>query len=332
MSGEGKLRHGGDLSEATTRYGEPPGGWLDLSTGINPRPYPVRRATFADSELSRLPSRQRLEELLAAARRAYGVAQDVAIAAVPGAEIAIRCLPRILQGPVRLVDTSYASYRDAFAGAAEFEVVGGIEGDVGASLIVVNPNNPDGRRFDADAVLALARCTSGAPFVVVDESYADAEPEGSVVLRLRPDDRVLVLKSFGKFFGLPGLRLGFAIGGEASVRALQALLGDWPVSVPAISIGRAALADEEWQAGARSWLARQACALESVLHVAGLTRAGGCALFRAATARRAADVHARLARQGIWTRTFEERPGLLRFGLPPDDVGLERLAKALSAA
>jgi cobalamin biosynthetic protein CobC len=328
------MRHGGDLDEAVRLYGAPPQGWLDLSTGINPRPFPTERAGDLANRLARLPTPRELESLLVAARAAYGVPDGLAITAGPGTEVLIRALPQVIAGRVAILDTSYRSYRESFRdrgtlAGADAETA---SADPSLSVIVVNPNNPDGRVLSSIELLTMAQSRAPGALLVVDESYAEAEPGASVVPKLRRDSPVLVLKSFGKFFGLPGLRLGFAIGPEHAVNRLAGQIGDWPVSGPAIAIGTAALRDTRWQAETRHWMGNQAQGLDSVLRGSGMQLGGGCRLFRVGLAEDAPALHGGLARQGIWTRIFEERPGLLRFGLPPDMAGLQRLAEALAAS
>jgi cobalamin biosynthetic protein CobC len=78
--------------------------------------------------------------------------------------------------------------------------------------IVVNPNNPDGRIVTKSALLALAdRLRSRRALLVVDEAFMDvACPDASLAGDLARGN-IVVLRSFGKFFGLAGLRLGFAL-------------------------------------------------------------------------------------------------------------------------
>ena len=326
------MRHGGDLDEAARLYGQPQGGWLDLSTGVNPRPYATGDPARLSAGFARLPSPRELDELIGAARAAYGVRDAVAVAAAPGTEILIRALPHLVEGAFTVVDTSYGSYRESFAIGGRYAAatdLSSLAAKPERSIVAVNPNNPDGRTASAAELLAIGRGRAPGRVLIVDEAYAEAEPNVSVAPHLRGNDPVLVLKSFGKFFGLPGLRLGFAIGPESIIEKLQARLGDWPVSAAAISIGTAALADEAWQMKTRHWLGNMAQSLDGILRSPKLKLAGGCRLFRVAKADDAAGLHASLARQGIWTRIFEDRPGLMRFGLPADNAGLEQLGEAL---
>src|SRR6185312_7570020 len=135
-------------------------------------------------------------------------------------------------------------FAPVLAGAGwQVETVGEIEALAGADLaVVVNPNNPDGRQHDPASLLALLpRVTR----LVIDESFADAVPQASLAAEAGKAG-LLVLRSFGKFYGLAGLRLGFVLGSADDISALDAMAGPWPVSGVAIEIGRKALLDRDW--------------------------------------------------------------------------------------
>lgn len=331
------MRHGGELASASRFYGIAEADWLDLSTGINPRPWPGATAmAVSDLRFDRLPTADGLERLLGAARSAFGIPPETAIAAVPGTEPVIRSLPHLVTGRAGLVATSYASYPEAWRQAdaplelAETAAAAGQ--DPKRSVVLVNPNNPDGRIVPSAELLSLARSRSGGALIVVDEAFADAEDGVSVAPHLAAGDPVLVLRSLGKFYGLPGLRLGFAIGSGSVVHRLALHFGDWPVSSAALVIGSRALADSDWQNQTRDWLAVQAVRLDEVLRSAGLKIRGGTRLFRLAEAADAARLHKKLAECGIWTRIWPEAPHVIRFGLPRDEAGLSRLGEALTRA
>ena len=256
----GLPRHGGDLAFARSRYGDPPDGWLDLSTGINPVGY--RTAAIAADTLARLPDRGALERLLETARSAYSVASGASLLAAPGSEMVIRLLPLILpEGRVAILSPTYGSHaeawRDACRSPAEIGDLADLSGDA-AVVIVANPNNPDGRITEPEDLIRLAqRLAKRAGLLIVDEAFADVVPSKSLAPHLDKAPAV-VLRSFGKFFGLAGLRLGFVAGPAHLLARLERLLGDWPVSTAAIAIGEAALADRAWQEETRDRLSRDA--------------------------------------------------------------------------
>lgn len=332
MAAEADLpRHGGDLAFARAHYGEPADGWLDLSTGVNPTPYPA--PPLAAAALARLPDRDALRDLVATARRAYGAPAQATLIATPGSDTAIRLLPVAAPpGPVVVVAPTYAGHVDAWRDAGRVVVdaatIDAIP-DEATIAVVVNPNNPDGQLHHPDALAQAAhRLGERGGLLVVDEAFGDPTPDASLMPYLAGLPAV-VLRSFGKFYGLAGLRLGFVAGSPPPLDRLAALLGEWPVSSAAIAIGRAALADAAWRDAARRRLRTQHARLSALLARRGLDPIGGTDLFVLVDTPTAADIHRELARRGIWTRVFVEQPAWLRIGLPGGDAGFTRLDGAL---
>ena len=136
---------------------------------------------------------------------------------------------------------------------------------------------------------------------------------------------------FGKFFGLAGVRLGFALAAPAVAARLAALLGPWAVSAPALAAGSAALADGAWIDATRDRLTTDAERLDAVLHDAGLDILGGTALFRLARTEAAGALFDHLGRAGILVRKFPDQPHWLRFGLPAGEPQWQRLQIAMAA-
>jgi cobalamin biosynthesis protein CobC len=316
--------HGGNLDLALQRFGGRAQDWIDLSTGINRQPYPV--GELPPACWSALPSRSEIESLHQAARQAYGT--QAPILATNGAQGAIGLLPHLsLRGRARILSPSYSEYAAVFSAAGwETAESSDLEALAGADLAVVgNPNNPDGRRHDPKQLLALRERVG---LLVIDESFADAVPDLSLASKAgRPG--LLILRSFGKFYGLAGLRLGFVIGSQAEIAALAAMTGPWPVSGAAISIGRRALLDRDWAVATTERLARDCPRLDAKAKSLGWTLVGGTPLFRLYETGDARAAQERLARAHIWSRMFAERPGWLRLGLPGSEAEWARLASAL---
>jgi cobalamin biosynthetic protein CobC len=328
------MQHGGDLSGAIRSYGGTAEHWLDLSTGINPWPWPL--PDLPSSAWQRLPSQADADALIDAARVAYAVPAGAAVVPAPGTQALIQWLPRIAPpGDVAIVGPTYSEHKLAWAatGRAVHEVLE--IGEVPISVrhtVLVNPNNPDGHIVSRPALMqAAADAKQRGGWLVVDEAFADTDPHVGAV-ELCAAFPVVVLRSFGKFYGLAGLRLGFAIAIPPMAETIANALGPWAVSGPALAIGRAALSDRAWADETRRRLSAQAAWLDEVLRSAGLTVVGGTALFRLVRAARGAELHDALARQRIWCRCFDWAPDLLRFGLPPDQSGLDRLGTALRDA
>jgi cobalamin biosynthetic protein CobC len=329
------MKHGGDLTEAMARYGGSPQMWLDLSTGVNPWPWPIP-ADLPGAAWQRLPSRTDAEALIAAAREAYAVPVGAEIVAASGTQSLIQWLPQLAStGPVAIVEPTYNEHAPAWRMAGH-EVIACADLDdlpqVVRHAVVVNPNNPDGRVMSRAALARVAaRLQERGGWLVVDEAFADVEPETSVI-ELCADLPVVVLRSFGKFYGLAGLRLGFAVAPPEIARQIALALGPWACSGPALKIGAAALGDREWARRARLAIQQQAGKVDAVLAGAGFTIVGGTGLFRLARRPDASKVHASLAARHIWCRRFDWADDLLRVGLAPDDRDLDRLAAALAPA
>lgn len=327
------MKHGGELSAAEAVFGQPKRGWLDLSTGVNPHAYPL--PPFEPDALTRLPDPRDLENLKGDARAAYGWPESAAVVAGPGAQAMIQLLPYLrVRGPVLIVGRTYAEHAYVWARAGHqvkeaWSLSHAAEAQV---VVVVNPDNPSGRTTAPEELAALGEELAARDgLLVVDESFADVTPEIAFGGRL-PRKGVVVLRSFGKFYGLAGLRLGFAAGDEEMVSELAGELGPWPVSGPALAAGRLALRDEAWAANTRLQLTVDVMRLDRILVAAGFEQVNGCDLFRTVRHQRAADIHRKLARHGVWTRAFDDRPDQLRFGLPGDDEAFDRLEQALKVA
>jgi cobalamin biosynthetic protein CobC len=308
--------------------------WLDLSTGVNPWPWPIP-ADLPGAVWQRLPSRADEAALIAAARDAYSVPASAEVVAAPGTQSLIQWLPQLADaGPVAIVGPTYHEHELAWRMAGHDVIaVAGLDDlpEAVRHAVVVNPNNPDGRVTDHSALAraaALLRDRGG--WLVIDEAFADMKPEISAVA-LCVELPAVILRSFGKFYGLAGLRLGFAIAHRDIAQRVSLALGPWPCSGPALNIGVAALRDKEWARCTRNAIQHGARELDNVLAVAGFTILGGTGLFRLVQHPDAKKVHAALAAQHIWCRRFEWADELLRFGLPLHKHDLDRLAGALAA-
>lgn len=329
------MQHGGDLTLAIDRYGENEDDWLDLSTGINPHAYPVS-TRLADSVWQRLPGQQALDRLLEAAREAYACPAHLGLMAAPGTQALISQLPTLLPaGDVAIVAPTYSSHAVAWSrsGRTPLAIRGLDELPETARIgLLVNPNNPDGRVTDPDTLLTAARrLTARGGCLIVDEAFADAVPAASLLPHIG-DDNILVLRSFGKFFGLAGLRLGFLAGPWPVTQAIAERLDSWAVSGPALEVGHQALADQAWQEAMRNQLTDEMAAMTSALTEHRLEVLGGTPLFALARAENATALHEALARRKIWTRIFDYAPTWIRFGLPGSAEALTRLQQALAEA
>ena len=322
------LEHGGRLLRAAQQYGIPVADWLDLSTGINPQGWPVPELPAA--LWSRLP--EEADGLVPAARDYYGAAHVLPVA---GSQAAIQALPHLRpRGRVGVLSPAYAEHAHAWRQAGH-NVVPLNPDTLGRELgpfdvaVLIQPNNPTGTRFAKEVVLDWhAALAARGGWLVVDEAFVDATPEHSLApFCQRPG--LIVLRSLGKFFGLAGARVGFALAQPDLLQRLAERLGPWALAGPARYVAEQALRDMAWQALARMQVQAAGQRLSELLRRHGLAPDGGCALFQWLRHDSAAELHKHLARRGILTRLFDE-PASLRFGLPGSEAGWARLAAVLA--
>jgi cobalamin biosynthetic protein CobC len=329
------MKHGGDLTAAMARHGGQREDWLDLSTGINPHAYPLPPM---DARVwTELPGAAALERFHAAARAAYAAPAAAGLVAAPGTQALIQWLPRLLPaGTIAIVGPTYAehglSWRqagsdvlDITADALERGLPDGVR-----HLLIVRPNNPDGLTIGLEVVARLAEETGKrGGHLILDESFIAVTPDETAA-PLTAALPVIVLRSFGKFHGLAGIRLGAMIAAQPFADAMRDALGPWAVSGPALAIGAEALADRAWADAMRIRLAEEARLIDEILMGCGLNIVGGTPLFRLARLEDAWRSHERLAAQRIWARRFDWDRTILRFGLPPDAESRERLRRGLA--
>lgn len=321
------LEHGGRLARAVQQYGIARQHWLDLSSGIAPWPYPV--PAIGTEAWARLPE---TEDGLEQAARAYYNATE--LLPVAGSQAAIQALPQLRSsGRVGVLAPCYAEHAHAWRKAghtlvelADDEVDGQLDSlDV---LLLVNPNNPTGRLVPRERLLAWhARLAARGGWLVVDEAFIDNTAVLSLCA-LATQPGLIVLRSFGKFFGLAGVRLGFVMAEPGVLHALAETLGPWTISGPTRALGKACLVDELAHLLQIQRCARFSRQLAAVLSDTGLAPSGGCDLFQYVRCAQAAQLHDFLARRGILVRLFEQ-PAALRFGLPADEFQMQRLRQAL---
>jgi cobalamin biosynthetic protein CobC len=329
---EPALLHGGNLVAARRLFPNAPEPFIDLSTGINPHSYPV--PPLSPDLFALLPEPAALDRLAAVAAAAYGAPSREHVVPAPGTQILLAMVAALVPpGRAAVLGPTYSEFSRAaaLAGHDVAEV-----GDIGqlrdADLAVVaNPNNPDGRVLTKLELLDLAdaRWRRGG-LLVIDEAFMDVGPAGASLGGEVAGRDIVVLRSFGKFFGLAGLRLGFALAKPEIAARLAAMLGPWAVSGPAIAVGQTALADAEWIHATRERLGREARRLDTVLAGAGIEVVGGTSLFRLVRVPAAESLFEHLGRAGILVRRFPEFETWLRIGLPGHERAWDRLSTTLS--
>ena len=319
--------HGGNLDAARACFPAAPQPWLDLSTGINGLPYPMPAISAAAWQ--RLPLQADITRLEQIAASVYGASDPGIIVSAPGTQALIQLLPSVLNArAIGIVGFTYPEHARVWraSGAAVRHLQPGEPASGCDAVVVVNPNNPDGRLASVEDVLALA---DQGTTLIVDEAFMDAIRPGQSLIPHLPKAHAIVLRSFGKIYGLAGLRLGFAAASPDLAPRLRQALGPWAISGAAVEAGSRALADAAWRARAVGDLETAAQRLDTLLHAAGFSILGGTPLFRLASHARAGAIFEQLGQAGILVRPFPHHPHWLRFGIPMQEPAWLRLAAAL---
>lgn len=328
--------HGGQVRAVMQYFAGAPEPFVDLSTGISPFAYPLAWPDI--SVLHRLPEEGEEQALQQVAATAYGVSSADMVVSGAGSQSLIALLPRLL--PVQkacVLGPTYSGHKLAWeyngVPCEEVEHVRQLSHAAqqgGAVCVVCNPNNPDGRLLDVPTLAALAeQCARAGSWLVVDEAFGDFATRS--VASMLPHPGLLVLRSFGKTYGLPGVRLGFLLAAPELAQRARDLLGSWPVGAVALAAGRQALADTHWlqQAGQKARMAHER--LTGMIHNAGLACRGHSSLFTLVDITPAYTLWEHFCRYGIVTRRFAEQPHGLRLGLPASEAEWMRLECALEA-
>jgi len=323
------LEHGGRLRKAALDYGIAEADWLDLSSGLAPWPFAVPQIPLR--AWARLPETD--DGLEQAACDYYGASQVLPVA---GSQMAIQLLPRLRRaGKVGVLSPCYAEHAEAWRRSGyivrevlEQEVEFFLDSlDV---LVVVNPNNPTGLSLTPARLLDWhARLAQRGGWLVVDEAFMDNTPQLSLASHTHQVG-LIVLRSFGKFFGLAGVRLGFVLAERKLLRLLAEQVGPWAVSGPTRVLGQACLQDTEAHTRQRIRSDEASERLVLLLERYGFKPQGGCALFQWLITEHAQALHEFMARRGILLRIFTHNSSL-RFGLPANAAEEARLEQALQA-
>lgn len=111
-------------------------------------------------------------------------------------------------------------------------------------LFICNPGNPNGTLYPQRTIEKIySLCLSAGTFLVLDEAFMDFCEEASAKRMIVHSDNAIVLRSMTKFFGIPGLRLGYSISNATIAERLDAMGGPWSVNSLALAAGAAALQD-----------------------------------------------------------------------------------------
>ena len=323
-----KPLHGGDITLAAKEFGLPEDQWIDLSTGINSTSYP--NTHLSPQIFQALPKMSGMDNLLTEAKKYYKVNNNSQIIAGPGTQSILQNLPLLFpKRKIYILTPTYNEHQYTWeqAGNKVLPVNTLTAIPHGVIGIVVNPNNPNGRKYQVEDLLNLSK---NLELLVIDEAFCDHLPNLSVIPHL-VRHKILVLRSLGKFFGLAGLRLGFAVGMPEITQQLLTRLGPWAVSGPATEIGTRALSDTSWTSEMRKILKSKGLRLNNILEKQNFLILGGTTLFTLIKTDHAPIIFRALASEGILVRRFENYKTWLRIGLPGAENEWQKLENVLNS-
>ncbi|WP_417829364.1 threonine-phosphate decarboxylase CobD [Thalassospira sp.] len=346
------INHGGAVDQAAQQYGIPACDWLDLSTGINPVAYAV--PDIDPVHWHRLPLQSELDGVKSAAKQYYGLPATNYLVCAPGTQALIQAIPFWLKdqmdGPtaadVHVMGPTYGEHERCWQRARyhcqyhQTTISERLErareilttAETGSVVILVNPNNPDGAMFDPADIIALGKLAHDHKcWLVVDEAFMDCDPEKSVCSYIDQLPSTIILRSFGKFFGLAGARLGCAIMAADLAADLEGRIGPWAIPGPTLIVGAKAFRDHDWHEKTRLRLNSDAARLDRVVtDNSKLILTGGTSLFRYYEGMECAALADHLGKQGILIRLFDHDPNKVRFGIPGHDADWKRLESAMT--
>ena len=331
------VEHGGNFMAAAKAYGFDPAEVIDLSTGIAPYSYPIDGVDLTARHWRDLPQTETEHALMDQMTSHWGCDSSANVMLAPGSGLIISLAGFLRpKTTVMIPDPAYSEHEIAWRHKGH-AVVTYPAGDIptltddARVVIAIQPGNPTGHinpPQDWDGLIDELAGRDG--LLVVDEAYIDLMPDNSLLSR-GGRKGLLVIRSFGKFYGLAGLRLGAAVGHADDIHTLKQIMGPWAVSTPALEIGLKAMTDRAWANQQRQRLASDMARLTAMMTEAGLTPYGGTDLYLLIQDNDAKTLHQHLARHGIWTRVFTYNPEWIRFGLPAHEGEWNRLQSALTS-
>lgn len=264
--------HGGDVYEVARRQGRAVEELVDFSANINPLGFPpgvVRAIQEALGLLVHYPDPGCVE--LAQDLAVYhGLSPEEILVGNGSTELIYLVVRALKPSRALMVAPAFSEYQKALEVADipyEFYLTSEAAGftlsgpprDFGADLVfLANPASPSGALLPpAELLTWVGRWQDSGTWVLLDEAFVDFVEGASLKTYLRHFPRLLILRSFTKFFAIPGLRLGYLLGAPDLIARLAAVKEPWSVNTLSQAAGRACLQDQEYMHRTRSLVAAE---------------------------------------------------------------------------
>ena len=244
--------HGGDVDGVAREAGIATETLLDFSANVNPMGLPARAAERLAREacnpriVSQYPNPDatELRELLS--RRLAVPGECIAIGAgavslIHGAVRAMRPKRCLIPSPAFC---EYERAARAYGCAPETASLAVRDGDL---IVLNNPHNPTGACLSRTEMLdRIDAARADGCSILADEAFIDYAPDAAITSEAATRPGVIAIRSLTKFFGCPGLRVGYAVAAPQTAHRLREQLPAWPVTTLALNALAEALRDTDY--------------------------------------------------------------------------------------
>lgn len=283
------LAHGGNIEEVSRLFGIEESSILDFSSNVNPfhLPYNISEIICSNvRKISKYPERESLD-LKEALGKYLNIATENIVVGNGSADIIYRIVYTFKPSSSIVLFPTFGEYEQALLSVGtkidylklkerdNFNLpVGELADRVGKLDIIFlcNPNNPTGTLIPRKDLIYLTTKLHGEKtLLILDEAFIDLTEEHSLVDVAVKSKNLIVLRSMTKFFGLAGLRLGYAVGSKEIVKQIQKTGQPWPVNIFAQVAGQAILQNKKFKKASkmnllqeRDYLHRQLCRIKGL--------------------------------------------------------------------
>ena len=286
--------HGGNVKQICDKKGLNPDEIIDFSASINPLGYPavVREAVSEQfNDIQHYPDSHSTDLKKTIARKTDCNESNVIIG--NGSNELFYLIPRALK-PTKgvLLQPTFNEFKDAFSNSSievielvnkckDFPIINTriseLKSIEDCMIFLCNPNNPTGQLTRKEDIIELVNDNPNR-LIVIDEAFMDftEDNEKYSVIREAPlFDNLIVVRSLTKFYGFPGLRLGFLVSNESIINKLMQYKEPWTVNTIAQVAGMAAINDDDFAMNTREYVS-----VEKRFLYKGLTKINGIQPFQ----------------------------------------------------
>ena len=259
--------HGGDVYHLARTLGLRLSELLDFSANINPLGFPPGIAAAIQQALGEIvhyPDRRCLE-LRRDLAAYHGLSLEEILVGNGSTELLYLAARALKPQKALIVAPAFSEYEHALAAAQvpvafqttleadNFTLAGTLDLQGAELVFLANPASPSGVLLKPEFLLKLlAGLEAAGAYLLLDEAFIDFVEEASFKAHLARFPRLLILRSFTKFFAIPGIRLGCLLAAPDLIGRLAAVQEPWSVNTLAQAIGQACLQDHDYMIRSRA--------------------------------------------------------------------------------